>query len=167
MAEHRVCMQDGGQETELDFDEEYVTGSDVQRFRRQVETLTPKQSATRSDGHKCFGAWNLTSVLFCLRCNQSGRRRSVVLSLEWQRAARVRRAERPNGGFPSRASACTRCAWLCMSMRGLKWWSIQPAFTCSLVSQLSPHLCLCGTWDDQEPGFNDLGQMVQSLLNEA
>lgn len=51
-------MQDGGQETELDFDEEYVTGSDVQRFRRQVETLTPKQSATRSDGHghKCFGA---------------------------------------------------------------------------------------------------------------
>nr|XP_040021451.1 lamin L3 isoform X2 [Gasterosteus aculeatus aculeatus] len=35
MAEHRVCMQDGGQETEPDFDEEYVTGSDVQRFRRQ------------------------------------------------------------------------------------------------------------------------------------
>ncbi|KAL6112707.1 uncharacterized protein ACO6RY_11154 [Pungitius sinensis] len=35
MAEHRVCMQDGGQEAELEFDEEYVTGSDVQHFRRQ------------------------------------------------------------------------------------------------------------------------------------
>ncbi|XP_037309603.2 lamin L3 isoform X2 [Pungitius pungitius] len=35
MAEHRVCIQDGGQEAELEFDEEYVTGSDVQHLRRQ------------------------------------------------------------------------------------------------------------------------------------
>ncbi|XP_026150121.1 lamin L3 isoform X2 [Mastacembelus armatus] len=36
MAERRVCMQGrGGEETELDFDEEYVAGSDIQDFRRQ------------------------------------------------------------------------------------------------------------------------------------
>lgn len=36
MAERRVCMQGrGGEETELDFDEEYVAGSDIQDFQRQ------------------------------------------------------------------------------------------------------------------------------------
>ncbi|KAF3687013.1 Lamin-L(III) Lamin-B3 Precursor [Channa argus] len=36
MAECRVCLQGGGdQETELEFDEEFVAGSDFQHFRRQ------------------------------------------------------------------------------------------------------------------------------------
>lgn len=36
MAEHRVYMQDKGEEeTDLEFDEEYVVGSDIQHFRRQ------------------------------------------------------------------------------------------------------------------------------------
>ncbi|XP_040892756.1 lamin L3 isoform X2 [Toxotes jaculatrix] len=36
MAERRVCMQSrGDEETELEFDEEYVAGSDIQHFRRQ------------------------------------------------------------------------------------------------------------------------------------
>ncbi|XP_054467501.1 lamin L3 isoform X2 [Anoplopoma fimbria] len=36
MAEHRVCMQQRGEEeTELEFDDEYVAGSDIQHFRRQ------------------------------------------------------------------------------------------------------------------------------------
>ncbi|XP_026234902.1 lamin L3 isoform X1 [Anabas testudineus] len=36
MAERRVCMQvRGDEETELEFDEEYVAGSDLQHFRRQ------------------------------------------------------------------------------------------------------------------------------------
>lgn len=45
IAEHRVCMQGrGDEETELEFDEEFVAGSDIQHFRRQVNTLTPKTS---------------------------------------------------------------------------------------------------------------------------
>ncbi|XP_070763781.1 lamin L3 [Enoplosus armatus] len=36
VAEHRVCMQArGDEETELEFDEEFVAGSDIQHFRRQ------------------------------------------------------------------------------------------------------------------------------------
>ncbi|XP_071329059.1 lamin L3 isoform X1 [Trachinotus anak] len=36
MAEHRVCMQGrADEETELEFDEEFVAGSDIQHFRRQ------------------------------------------------------------------------------------------------------------------------------------
>lgn len=39
IAERRVCMQGrGGEETELEFDEEFVAGSDIQHFRRQVNT---------------------------------------------------------------------------------------------------------------------------------
>uniref|UniRef100_A0A4W6CXZ6 Lamin L3 n=1 Tax=Lates calcarifer TaxID=8187 RepID=A0A4W6CXZ6_LATCA len=41
MAECRVCMQARGhEETELEFDEEFVAGSDIQHFRRQVKALT-------------------------------------------------------------------------------------------------------------------------------
>uniref|UniRef100_A0A8C2WFF5 Lamin L3 n=1 Tax=Cyclopterus lumpus TaxID=8103 RepID=A0A8C2WFF5_CYCLU len=40
MSEHRVYMQDKGEETDLEFDEEYVVGSDIQHFRRQVKTTT-------------------------------------------------------------------------------------------------------------------------------
>lgn len=40
VAERRVCMQArGGEETELEFDEVFVAGSDIQRHRRQVGTL--------------------------------------------------------------------------------------------------------------------------------
>lgn len=40
VAERRVCLQGrGDEETELEFDEEFVAGSDIQRFRRQVNTL--------------------------------------------------------------------------------------------------------------------------------
>ncbi|XP_026150119.1 lamin L3 isoform X1 [Mastacembelus armatus] len=43
MAERRVCMQGrGGEETELDFDEEYVAGSDIQDFRRQPKRKKKK-----------------------------------------------------------------------------------------------------------------------------
>lgn len=45
IAEHRVCMQArGDEETELEFDEEFVAGSDIQHFRRQVNTRTHKTS---------------------------------------------------------------------------------------------------------------------------
>uniref|UniRef100_A0A3Q3KD23 Lamin L3 n=1 Tax=Monopterus albus TaxID=43700 RepID=A0A3Q3KD23_MONAL len=41
IAERRVFMQGrGDEETELEFDEEYVAGSDIQHFRRQVSTFT-------------------------------------------------------------------------------------------------------------------------------
>lgn len=40
IAEHRVCMQArGDEETELEFDEDIVTGSDIQHFQRQVNTV--------------------------------------------------------------------------------------------------------------------------------
>ncbi|XP_074515683.1 lamin L3 isoform X2 [Sebastes fasciatus] len=43
IAERRVCMQDrGDEETELDFDEEYVAGSDIQHFRRQPKRKKKK-----------------------------------------------------------------------------------------------------------------------------
>lgn len=65
VAERRVCMQArGDEETELEFDEDIVTGSDTQHFQRQVNAQTlktpPKSSATsvRSAfyrcNHKCF-----------------------------------------------------------------------------------------------------------------
>lgn len=47
MAEHRVYMQDKGEEeTDLEFDEEYVVGSDIQHFRRQVKTMTASNSTS-------------------------------------------------------------------------------------------------------------------------
>ncbi|XP_068566790.1 lamin L3 [Cebidichthys violaceus] len=49
MAEHRVCLQDGGEEeTELDFDEEYVAGSDIQHFRRQPKRKKKKKCCSVS-----------------------------------------------------------------------------------------------------------------------
>uniref|UniRef100_A0A665TRS8 Lamin L3 n=1 Tax=Echeneis naucrates TaxID=173247 RepID=A0A665TRS8_ECHNA len=45
MAERRVCMQGKGDEdTELEFDEEFVAGSDIQHFRRQVNAPMHKAS---------------------------------------------------------------------------------------------------------------------------
>lgn len=37
MAERRMCMGRGDDETELEFDEEFVAGSELQHFRRQVK----------------------------------------------------------------------------------------------------------------------------------
>lgn len=43
MAERRVCVQTrGDEETELEFDEEFVAGSDIQHFRRQVKKKPQK-----------------------------------------------------------------------------------------------------------------------------
>lgn len=43
MAERRVCTQVRGDgETELEFDEEFVAGSDFQRFGRQVRRFAQK-----------------------------------------------------------------------------------------------------------------------------
>lgn len=47
MAERRVCMQlRGDEETELEFDDEFVSGSDLQHFRRQVSMSARKTSST-------------------------------------------------------------------------------------------------------------------------
>ncbi|KAI3377184.1 hypothetical protein L3Q82_009096 [Scortum barcoo] len=49
IAEHRVRMQvRGGEETELEFDEELVAGSDIQHFRRQVNTDSSNKPKTSS-----------------------------------------------------------------------------------------------------------------------
>lgn len=48
MAERRVCMQSRGyEETELEFDADLVTGSDIQHFRSKVKSLFIKPPVSK------------------------------------------------------------------------------------------------------------------------
>lgn len=75
VAERRLCMLGGGEDdTGLEFDEEFVTGSEMQRFQRQVT------SGGKCSSRKEQRAGPQTSCLLlfsCLHCSQS-EKRSVV-----------------------------------------------------------------------------------------
>lgn len=96
MAERRVCMQvRGDEETELEFDDEFVAGSDLQHFRRQVNTPAQKVPQPQHKvcnlksvykyKHRCFSVWNLTLFSFPAYI-WSQRERSAVLCHECRAA---------------------------------------------------------------------------------